>query len=704
MNWAPFVARMCVPALAALCVVSALPRGVARAATGEVENAREARSSPSLSAVVAEFQRYSGARLVFQRRDLPGVPKIKWYDRMPALTGTKQLRAARIALREVQRLPPNYLGDVGLTHVGIFAACISNTGDGFRPYNQARKGYLYFGQYQRNAVVAAFYNDEQLPLTLHHEFFHHVDATKAGKPSHRPNFTSDDVAFASAIAGKKRYPALKLGQGTIAQLRRLSSGHILKGAVSDYAAKGPGEDQAETARYLASHLPDALLQAATLPGLAGSQRLLHVLNEYAGALPKNGGRVVQAMVRDALGENVYTTELSKKIRVGQPSAVRAARDRLVQFAPASDALRAAQAKASSWLVRQRLVGSETSKTANFRVFGREDATGTNWTLRRDLANHGHDLALVASAAKHAASPQLRAALTRELLSNVRLIADFQEWLGMRWSVTPGTRTAFNGAVTNALRPMQNTVAGVDIDPLKKSPLPALKQLIGRDGRLKTRPSSNSHLTKVDAAVKDATTRAAIRRVQPATVRVASGGSGVNVASKGMVLTNAHVLDFVGRKTRATFPDGREFNAICIYIDTKLDLAIAALSDSKGRPLTVSLPVARLSPSAAKTGDTVVIIGQPGTRTPSGEATGYQPFHVSVGKVRGYRPNRLDNQQLGRMKHDAWTYWGHSGSPLFDVRGDLIGLHNSWDSNTAMRHAVPWIAIKTALVRWKLLPK
>ena len=55
---------------------------------------------------------------------------------------------------------------------------------------------------------------------------------------------------------------------------------------------------------------------------------------------------------------------------------------------------------------------------------------------------------------------------------------------------------------------------------------------------------------------------------------------------------------------------------------------------------------------------------------------------------GFLGDPLGSQRLGRTKHDAWTYWGHSGSPLFDHSGAVVGIHNSWDSTTAMRHAVP----------------
>ena len=75
--------------------------------------------------------------------------------------------------------------------------------------------------------------------------------------------------------------------------------------------------------------------------------------------------------------------------------------------------------------------------------------------------------------------------------------------------------------------------------------------------------------------------------------------------------------------------------------------------------------------------------------------------MSVGRIRGFLPNRLGSQSLGRTKHDAWTYWGHSGSPLFNSEGEIVAMHNSWDSKTAMRHAVTWEAITHDLKRWKV---
>jgi len=236
----------------------------------------------SLCQLEKAFTDYCGSRLVFTTQDLP---EGSYHDRMPPLDEAGRLRAARIALREIRKLPPHYLEKTGLKAVGLFAACISHQGDGFRPYDELLKGYRFFGIYNgKNAVAAAYYNDAQLPATLHHEIFHHVDATLQGQTRFTVNFVRDE-RFQAAVSGVERYPPLRLAEADLAELRKRSKGHVLEKTVSPYADKSVGEDKAETARYLMMTLPDALVQMATRPELAGTQRLLHVLHKYQQAIP-----------------------------------------------------------------------------------------------------------------------------------------------------------------------------------------------------------------------------------------------------------------------------------------------------------------------------------------------------------------------------------------------------------------------------------
>ncbi|HWG43132.1 MAG TPA: hypothetical protein VN688_10130 [Gemmataceae bacterium] len=250
----------------------------------------------SLAQLQKTFADYSGSRLVFAVKDLP---EGAYHDLMPPLDEKSQLRAARIALVEIRKLPPRYLKKMGLKAVGIFAACISNQGDGFRPYDEQLKGYRYFGIYNgKNALAAAYYSDAQLPTTLHHEIFHHVDATLRGETKYTVNFVRDE-RFKVALSGEEPYRALGISNADLAALKKRGKGFVLEKSVSKYAEKSVGEDKAETARYLMTALPDALVQMATRPELAGSQRMLHVLHKYQQAIADGPG--VDWFVSVALG-------------------------------------------------------------------------------------------------------------------------------------------------------------------------------------------------------------------------------------------------------------------------------------------------------------------------------------------------------------------------------------------------------------------
>jgi S1-C subfamily serine protease len=202
---------------------------------------------------------------------------------------------------------------------------------------------------------------------------------------------------------------------------------------------------------------------------------------------------------------------------------------------------------------------------------------------------------------------------------------------------------------------------------------------------------NPYIDKVDEAVEDPHVRMAIRRVQPACVRIA-GSSGVNLTPDGRILTAGHVArDFQGPLV-VTFPDGRAFAADWTAVDFRWDLALCRVSGGQ------DLPFAALAEEPPLPGIVVVCIGQPGTMSPEGDATGHEPFSVSMGEIRDIDDDPLGHQLLGRTQHDAWTYWGHSGAPLFNDEGRIVAMHNSWDPRNSMRHAVSYQAIREFLRR------
>ena len=119
--------------------------------------------------------------------------------------------------------------------------------------------------------------------------------------------------------------------------------------------------------------------------------------------------------------------------------------------------------------------------------------------------------------------------------------------------------------------------------------------------------------------------------------------------------------------------------------------------------TFSFPHTAIATSPPRPRDSLICVGHPGSEdleaSAPGLATGYDVLHISDGRFRGYAKgqNLQDNSEIGALKHDCWTYWGHSGASLLDQKtGRLVGLHSSWDEATLMRRGVPLEAIQRFL--------
>ena len=78
-----------------------------------------------------------------------------------------------------------------------------------------------------------------------------------------------------------------------------------------------------------------------------------------------------------------------------------------------------------------------------------------------------------------------------------------------------------------------------------------------------------------------------------------------------------------------------------------------------------------------------------------EKNKYTPFWISFGKIKNYMKNQIYcTNDLGPLIHNCWTYWGHSGGPIFNSNGDIIGMHNSWNEINADRHGISLLGIKS----------
>ncbi|KAF2005200.1 AT hook domain-containing protein family protein, partial [Amniculicola lignicola CBS 123094] len=200
------------------------------------------------------------------------------------------------------------------------------------------------------------------------------------------------------------------------------------------------------------------------------------------------------------------------------------------------------------------------------------------------------------------------------------------------------------------------------------------------------------------------------------------GTAVCISPTGLLLTCSHCiaespseLD-LSKTWWLLFASGQVVQAICQKWDGKRDLALLQIIAAQPSPnLSLasstsdshSFPFTSVSSTPPKYLTPLLCIGHPGSEDLEvgrpGVATGYDVLHISEGRFRGYAKgeDREDNSEIGALRHDCWTYWGHSGAPLVlrDESGGvgvLVGLHSSWDEETGMRRGVGWEALKSFL--------
>ena len=146
-----------------------------------------------------------------------------------------------------------------------------------------------------------------------------------------------------------------------------------------------------------------------------------------------------------------------------------------------------------------------------------------------------------------------------------------------------------------------------------------------------------------------------------------GGSGVLVSADGFAVSNFHVTSGCGDFMKCGLNDGELYDAVIVGLDPTGDVALIKLF---GRE---DFPAAKLGDSdQVQTGDWVFAMGNPFLL-----ATDFQPT-VTYGVVSGTRryqyPAGTILEYTDCIQTDASINPGNSGGPLFNARGELIGIN------------------------------
>ncbi len=158
-----------------------------------------------------------------------------------------------------------------------------------------------------------------------------------------------------------------------------------------------------------------------------------------------------------------------------------------------------------------------------------------------------------------------------------------------------------------------------------------------------------------------------------------GGSGVVISSDGYALTNAHVTG-EARKFIVRFVGGKIVYADLVNIDPLADIALIKIKNAK------NLPFVKLGDSdKAQVGNIVIAIGNPyilGIEdfTPTVTKGVVSAKHIYISDI--LQAPQVRFVHIDTLQIDAPINPGNSGGPLFNLKGELIGINSSLRSRWA----------------------
>jgi len=152
--------------------------------------------------------------------------------------------------------------------------------------------------------------------------------------------------------------------------------------------------------------------------------------------------------------------------------------------------------------------------------------------------------------------------------------------------------------------------------------------------------------------------------QPREYEARSLGSGFIVSMDGYIMTNSHVVETADDIT-VRLTDKREFKAKVIGADKRSDVALLKIEAD-------NLPVVTIGdPSKLKVGEWVLAIGSP---------FGFDST-VTAGIVSAKGRSLPQENIVPFLQTDVAINPGNSGGPLFNMRGEVVGMNSMIYSRT-----------------------
>lgn len=234
-----------------------------------------------------------------------------------------------------------------------------------------------------------------------------------------------------------------------------------------------------------------------------------------------------------------------------------------------------------------------------------------------------------------------------------------EWLPRKLSMagTPGAAIPTTGSIADGSSPGPMTPASgtgsapwLSYGEAARSAIPAVVNIYTtKEARIPNHP-----------LLSDPGFRRFFGEQGPSRRPVSSLGSGVIVASDGLVLTNHHVVE-AADEIEVALADGRRAKAKVVGSDPETDLAVLRIG------LTALPTLAFGDLERVQVGDVVLAIGNPfgvGTTVTMGIVSALGRTHLGINTFENF------------IQTDAAINPGNSGGALVDSRGRLLGINTA----------------------------